>query len=85
MKDILQTNDMVFLSFVQALLRDAGIESLVLDEHASVVEGSLGMLPRRLMVEESDLGRAKTILAQAERERTGEVPVSFGGDGDGPA
>lgn len=63
MKELLRTNDPVRLSWVQALLRDAGIESLVLDQHTSLVEGSIGAIPRRLMVAERDHGRAREILA----------------------
>ena len=65
MRELLRTNDPVRLSFLEALLRDAGIESLVLDHHTSLVEGSIGAIPRRLMVSDKDLGRARSILAAA--------------------
>ena len=48
MKELLRTNDAVRLSFLQSLLKDSGIESLVLDHHTSLVEGSIGAIPRRL-------------------------------------
>jgi len=67
MKELLRTNDVVRLSWVQALLADAGIECVVLDQHASLVDGSIGAVPRRLMVEERDLARAKMLLAEADR------------------
>jgi Putative prokaryotic signal transducing protein len=63
MKVLLRTNDTVRLSWLQALLRDSGIESLVLDQHTSLVEGSIGAIPRRLMVAEHDLARACALLA----------------------
>jgi hypothetical protein len=63
MKELLRTNDPVRLSWLQALLRDAGIESLVLDHHTSLVEGSIGAIPRRLMVARGDHWRAKKVLA----------------------
>jgi len=66
MKELLRTNDVVRLSWVQALLRDAGIETVVLDQHTSLVEGSIGAIPRRLMVAEEDHFRAKARLASAE-------------------
>ena len=69
MKELLRTNDVVRLSWVQALLRDAGIVSLVLDQHTSLVEGSIGAIPRRLMVSERDHPRAEALLADAN-----EVP-----------
>jgi Putative prokaryotic signal transducing protein len=66
MKELLRTNDPVRLSWVEALLRDAGIHSLVLDHHTSLVEGNIGAIPRRLMVEEGDYRRACALLAACE-------------------
>ncbi|MEI9888223.1 MAG: DUF2007 domain-containing protein [Rhizomicrobium sp.] len=54
MRAILKTNDPVLLSFAQSLLGEADIESFVFDENASVMDGSLGILPRRLMVADAD-------------------------------
>jgi hypothetical protein len=68
MKELLRTNDPVRLSFVQALLRDSGIDSLVLDHHTSLIEGSIGAIPRRLMVAELDYRRACALLAAAGEE-----------------
>jgi len=68
MKELLRTNDVVRLSWAQALLRDAGIDSLVLDHHTSLVEGSIGAIPRRLMVAARDHSRAAALLAAAEKE-----------------
>ena len=68
MKELLRTNDPVRLSFLQALLRDSGIDSLVLDHHTSLVEGSIGAIPRRLMVAEHDYLRARSVLAAAGEE-----------------
>jgi Putative prokaryotic signal transducing protein len=70
MKELLRTNNVVRLSWVQALLRDSGIDSLVLDHHTSLVEGSIGAIPRRLMVAERDFGRARALLmATGEDEK----------------
>ena len=66
MKELLRTNDPVRLSFVEALLSAAGIESVMLDQHTSIIEGSIGAIPRRLMVEERDHARALALLADAE-------------------
>ena len=66
MRELLRTNDPVRLSFLQALLKDAGIDSLVLDHHTSIVEGSIGAIPRRLVVAQSDHQRARAILASAD-------------------
>jgi hypothetical protein len=68
MKELFRTNDVVRLSWAQALLRDAGIDSLILDHHTSLVEGSIGAIPRRLMVAAADHHRAKALIAAAEEE-----------------
>jgi hypothetical protein len=62
---LLVTNDPVRLSFLTCLLRDAGIESHVLDTYASSIEGSIGAIPRRLMVASEDFNRASRVLAEA--------------------
>lgn len=71
MKELLRTNNFVYLSYAQAILQDAGIESLVFDSHMSVMEGSLGVLPRRLMVADFDLARARKLLDEAEPTNPG--------------
>ena len=50
MREILRTNDRVLISAVEALLKGAGIELMVLDQNMSVLEGSLGMLQARVLV-----------------------------------
>ena len=62
MIELLRTNDPVLISFVQATLADAGIEAVVLDTHASILEGSASAIPRRIMVMDEDLETAKQIL-----------------------
>ena len=66
MKELLRTNNFVYLSFAQAVLKEAGIDALVFDSHMSVMEGSIGILPRRLMVGNDDFSRAQKLLAEAE-------------------
>jgi hypothetical protein len=66
MKELLRTNDPVRLSWAEALLASAGIAAIVLDTHTSSIEGSIGAIPRRLMVDERDHARARTLLAAAE-------------------
>ncbi len=65
MKELLRTNDPVKISWVTALLTDGGIESLVLDSHTSIVEGSIGAIPRRIMVDDDDLDAAHRLLRDA--------------------
>ena len=66
MKELFRTNNVVYLSFAQAVLTDAGIETLVFDGHTSIVEGSIGVLPRRLMVADDDEAAARRLLAAAD-------------------
>jgi len=66
MQELLRTNDLVRLSWIEALLTDAGIGCLVLDQHTSLVEGSIGAIPRRLMVAERDHRRAQSLVAEAD-------------------
>jgi hypothetical protein len=65
MREVLRSNDAVRLSWLTALLADAGIAAVVLDTHMSIVEGSIGALPRRLMVAADDHARALEVLAEA--------------------
>jgi hypothetical protein len=62
MKPVLKTNDPVQLDFAEALLKDAEIACFRFDEQMSGTEGSLGILPRRLMVADEDLARAEEVL-----------------------
>lgn len=65
MRTIARSNDPVRLNFLAALLADAGIRAVVLDTHASVMDGSIGALPRRLTVADEDEDRARRVLAEA--------------------
>ncbi len=65
MIEIIRTNDAVVISFAQSLLRDAGIESLVADQNMSVLDGSIGILPRRILVSDDDEAPARRILSDA--------------------
>ncbi|HEX4194880.1 MAG TPA: DUF2007 domain-containing protein [Stellaceae bacterium] len=64
MRELLRTNDTVRLSWLQAMLASAGIEAVILDTHTSIIEGSAGAIPRRLMVREDDEARAKAVLKE---------------------
>ena len=65
MEEILRTNDPVALSFAQSLLKDAGIDPFVMDVHTSAVEGSIGAIPRRIMVLSDEATAARALLADA--------------------
>ncbi len=65
MRELLRTNDLVLLSYASHLLEEAGITSYVFDGHMSALEGSIGALPRRLMVEDDDFEFAAEALGNA--------------------
>ena len=65
MHEIIRTNDAVLLSFAQSLMKDAGISCMTADQGMSILEGSLGMLPRRLLVESDRAEEARRILTDA--------------------
>lgn len=66
MLELLRTNDIVRLSFLQSILAEAGIETVVLDQHMSILEGSAAAIPRRLMVAAEDEREARALLAAVE-------------------
>jgi hypothetical protein len=65
MKELLRSNDPVLLSFVSALLSEAEIGFIVLDTNMSVMEGSIGILPRRVLVEDDCIDEARNLLTEA--------------------
>ncbi len=69
MRVVATTTDPVRLSFLRALLADAGIDSIVLDAHISAMEGGIGAFPRRLAVVTGAATRARAVLREA-----GEAP-----------
>jgi hypothetical protein len=65
MKELIRTNDAVIISFAESLLKDAGIGCMVADQNMSVLDGSIGILPRRILVMDDDLDAAQRLLADA--------------------
>ncbi|HXK53045.1 MAG TPA: DUF2007 domain-containing protein [Hyphomicrobiales bacterium] len=63
MRELMKTNDAVLLTFVESILRGEGIEPLVLDRNMSIMEGSIGILPRRVLVADDQWSRARRLLA----------------------
>ncbi|HLJ64461.1 MAG TPA: DUF2007 domain-containing protein [Stellaceae bacterium] len=66
MKELIRSNDPVRLSWLQALLAASGIKVVVFDTHTSVLEGSIGAIPRRLMVADADHQAARALLDDIE-------------------
>jgi hypothetical protein len=65
MKELLRSNDPVLLSYVSSLLAEADIEFMVADTNMSVLEGSIGVLPRRILVKAERIANARNILSEA--------------------
>ncbi len=65
MLELMVTNDSVLLSYVEALLSSQGIETVVFDRHISLLEGSIGAFPRRLLVAGENWTQAKRLMIEA--------------------
>ena len=65
MRELIRSNDVVLLSFAETLLRERGIGHFLADYNMSVVEGSLGVLARRLLVDEDRFEEARRLLCDA--------------------
>jgi hypothetical protein len=72
--ELVRTNDLVLISWLEATLAARGIGCAVLDGHTSVLEGSIGALPRRVMVAAADLAAARRVLDDGERLAAGRAP-----------
>ena len=64
MEELLRTNDITLIPLARAVLEDEGIASFELDVNMSILEGSIGILPRRLMVRTDDLDDARRVLRE---------------------
>ncbi|WP_075217042.1 DUF2007 domain-containing protein [Mongoliimonas terrestris] len=65
MEELIRTNDLVLISFVEALLRDSGIDHLVADQAISAVDGSIGIFPRRILVDSDRADAARRLMVDA--------------------
>ena len=65
MVELVRTNDLVLISLIETLLNEAGVAFFVADQHMSAVEGSLGFLPRRIMIASNEQERARRLLSDA--------------------
>jgi len=65
MQELIRSNDAVLLSYAESLIRDAGIHCMIADQTMSILEGSLGLLPRRFLVEDDRADEARQILNDA--------------------
>ena len=65
MVEIIRTNDLVLISVIESILTAERIGFFVADQHMAAVEGSLGFLPRRIMVDAREAARARRLIAEA--------------------
>jgi Putative prokaryotic signal transducing protein len=65
MRELVRTNDAVLITAIEALLKGAQIEHMVVDRNMSVLEGSIGIFPRRILVDEQQLDAARQLLEEA--------------------
>ena len=65
MEELMRSNNPVTLSFVESLMRDAGIGVMVADQYMSILEGSIGAIPRRILVESDRIDQARRIMRDA--------------------
>jgi hypothetical protein len=66
MVELLRSNDAVLISFVEALLRDAGITHFVADQNMSILEGSIGAFPRRVLIDADREDEARQLMKDAD-------------------
>ena len=65
MEELVRTNDVVLISFLESLMKDAGIAYLVADQSMSILDGSIGIMPRRFLVESDQIVQARRIVTDA--------------------
>lgn len=72
MEELIRTNDVVMISYIETMLKDQEINHLILDQHMSVLEGSIGLIQRRIMVESKSINQARRLLKELGLEK--ELP-----------
>lgn len=79
MEELLRTNDPVLISFLESLLGEAGIHYFVADNNMSALEGSILMIPRRLLVDSDQIARARQLIIDAglAHELRSDNPSTF--------
>lgn len=65
MVELIRTNDVVLIGYAESLLRDAGYNIFVADNHTSVMEGSIGIIQRRILVVDDEADGARRFLEEA--------------------
>jgi Putative prokaryotic signal transducing protein len=74
MLELVRTNDPVLLSFLESLMKEAGIHYMIADQSMSILDGSLGMLPRRFLVDSDAFEAARRIVIDVDLEHELKTP-----------
>jgi hypothetical protein len=64
-RELVRTNNLVLISAIEALLKGADIDHMIVDQNMSVMEGSIGIFPRRILVDEDQEQAARRLLSEA--------------------
>jgi Putative prokaryotic signal transducing protein len=65
LRELIRTNDAVLISAIEALLKSARIRHMVVDQNMSIMEGSIGIFPKRILVDEDEDDAARKLLSEA--------------------
>ena len=65
MVELIRTNDVVLIGYAESLLREAGFNAFVADSHTSIMEGSIGVIQRRILVVDDEADDARRFLTEA--------------------
>lgn len=68
MEELVRTNDPVLISFLESILDEAGIKHFVADGNMSILEGSLAIIPRRILVHSDQIQKARMLVREAGLE-----------------
>jgi hypothetical protein len=82
LKELFRSNDLVLISWADALLRAEGVATVVLDSNMSVLEGSANAIPRRVMVQDADFTAARALIDAARQELDLAADIRWS-DGEG--
>ena len=72
MKELIRTNDLILISRIQSILNDAFIHYDLLDTHASIIEGSINAIQKRIVVSDNDFKRSQNLIQAQTNDEENE-------------
>ena len=72
MKELIRTNDLILIAQIQSILNDADIKSELLDSHASIMEGSINAIQKRIVVSNNDFIRSRKLIQDLTNDEENE-------------